>query len=106
MKNSPRPSRLAGERNLSLIAQALRGDFEFEWPFQELTGYQFVMDSLRSAVAGLLVRLGWCQDAFVGSHVLISLVLALISSSSLSLLKTLQTAAFLALLILGFTAIP
>ena len=68
-------SYLAGHANVDIVAGALRGDTDFEWPWHELPAYQFVFDTARGAFARLVSPLYPLGVPFHGVH-LLNLVLA------------------------------
>ena len=69
----------AGRENLRILPRVLAGDPEVAWPWHELTGYQFVFDTLRAAFAGAaerpIHRLSGRDDPLLGFH-LFNLLLA------------------------------
>lgn len=61
-----RESYSAGSENLEIIRGALAGERDFDWPWHELTGYQFLFDSLRGATAAAVHRLAGEPVPFYG----------------------------------------
>jgi dolichyl-phosphate-mannose-protein mannosyltransferase len=66
----------AGLRNLEILPEVLTARADVEWPWVKLTGYQYVMDTLRVWLALKANHIfGWNDDPILGFH-LFHLVLA------------------------------
>jgi hypothetical protein len=68
-------SYLAGERNLEIVGAALAGEPAPPWPWHELPGYQFVVDTARAAFARAANATFWQPGSYRGFH-LANLLLA------------------------------
>jgi hypothetical protein len=59
----------AGLRNLEILPAVLTARTDVEWPWVKLTGYQFVLDTLRVWVALRANQaFGWTDDPITGFH--------------------------------------
>ena len=58
----------AGLANLEIVKRTLQGRTDLEWPWHELTGYQFVFDTLRAGFGRAAERVLRLREPLAGFH--------------------------------------